>query len=708
MTRLRQEDVPRAQFQTRDFKRTPKVNQINHLEPCEFTPVVFHAGALQSQGCSHQATAITSSFKPETLEHKVQDEISLREIYLILKKHVRWIIIPAILFSVLAAIYAFFLVAPEFTSEATLTVQSTQIQAKSNDQLQTQSVQGFSNSQITTIATSRPVLEEVLKTARANQDVPSAWTKENFDAEQLGKKLKVNFAAATPGTPDQVTVPIFTLTANAPNSAISAVVANTWANQTVARLNQLPKERLESTITTIQGQLDRAEKNLATTEQAFQTFSTSSTLVQDQAELIASTDERTKLTDELAQATQALDEIKAQLKTQNENLQNAEAVIPQNNNPTNGNNSSANAITSMSGDLETVRANLTAQTQTARQKYLETSNAVQAFEANNTIPVLQGRVESIVARLNVISTRLQSIQTELNIAQSRLTDTKVQLAKQPQLLNLNREITSDPAVMATITANQSQLKSVIGLKLQNQELNPAFQDLLQSSIELQLMVNSIDNENTAFIKERTSLEKLLPTLQAQLATLNQKRSRVLLEADIAQTVYTSLQNRLAQLSGIRNTGSKPLKLDNPNVEYQRLRSSVSDLSVLEARQNATSTSLKTRASQLDNRIVLLRGRVAKASVENTRLSDRLSLAQQEFKALTQKLADLKIEQASSGNLAQVLVPAFAPTRKSNSALFIVAIMGVVGLLIGLMIPFLIEVVKEPQPIELTTPEITRA
>jgi uncharacterized protein involved in exopolysaccharide biosynthesis len=638
----------------------------------------------------------------------VEEEISLREIYLILKKHVRWIVAPAILLTVLAAIYAFFLVAPEFTSEATLTVQSTQIQAKSSDQLQTQSVQGFSNSQITTIATSRPVLEEVLKTAQADQDVPSAWTKENFDAEQLGKKLKVNFAAATPGSPDQVTVPIFTLTANAPNAAISAVVANTWANQTVARLNELPKARLESTITTIQGQLDRAEKNLATTEQAFQTFSTSSTLVQDQAELTASTDERTKLTDELAQATQALDEIKAQLKTQNENLQNAEAVIPQNNNQTNGNtNSSNNAITSMSGDLETVRANLSAQTQTARQKYLETSNAVRAFEANNTIPVLQGRVDSIVARLNVISTKLQSSQTELNVAQSRLTDTKAQLAKQPQLLNLNREITSDPAIMATITANQSELKSLIGLKLQNQELNPAFQDLLQASIELQLTVNNIENENAAFIKEKVSLEKLLPTLQAQLATLNQKKSRVTLEADIAQTVYTSLQNRLAQLSGIRNTGSKPLKLDNPNVEYQRLRSSVSDLSVLEARQNATFTALNARATQLDKRIVLLRGRVAKASVENTRLSDRLSLAQQEFKALTQKLADLKIEQASSGNLAQVLVPAFAPTRKSNSALFIVAIMGVVGLLIGLMIPFLIEGVKEPTPVELNTPEITR-
>jgi predicted nucleic acid-binding Zn-ribbon protein len=476
----------------------------------------------------------------------------------------------------------------------------------------------------------------------------------------------------------------------------------------VARLNQLPKDRLESTITTIQGQLDRAEKNLATTEQAFQTFSTSSTLVQDQAELTASTDERTKLTDELAQATQALGEIKAQLKTQNENLLNAEAVIPQNNNPNNPNtNSNTNAITSMSGDLETVRSNLTAQTQTARQKYLETSNAIQAFEANNTIPVLQGRVDSIIARLNVISTKLQSSQTELNVAQSRLTDTKAQLAKQPQLLNLSREITSDPAIMATITANQSELKSLIGLKLQNQELNPAFQDLLQASIELQLTVNNINNENTAFIKEKASLEKLLPTLQNQLATLNQKKSRVTLEADIAQTVYTGLQNRLAQLSGIRNTGSKPLKLDNPNVEYQRLRSSVSDLSVLEARQNATFTALNARATQLDNRIVLLRGRVAKASVENTRLSDRLSLAQQEFKALTQKLADLKIEQASSGNLAQVLVPAFAPTRKSNSALFIVAIMGVVGLLIGLMIPFLIEGVKEPTPIELNTPELTR-
>jgi uncharacterized protein involved in exopolysaccharide biosynthesis len=631
----------------------------------------------------------------------VQEDVSLRDIYLILKKHVRWIFMPAALFALLAAIYAFFLVAPQFTSESTLTVQSTLVQAKSNDQLQTQSVQGFSNSQIKTIATSRPVLDQVLKTVRENQDVPAEWLNNNFDAERLSKKLKVDFASSVAGATDQFAVPIITLSANAPKPQIAALLANTWANLTVEKLNQLPKDRLESTVSTIQGQLNRSETTLATAEQAFREFSTASTLTQDQTELASSTEERTKLTDEIAQAIQALDEIKAQLKIQNQNLSNAQAVIPQNSSATP--NGSPSSITLMSGDLEQVRNNLSVQTAQARQRYLETSNAVQAFEANNTIPVLQNRVDSIVARLNVISTRLQSIQTDLNIAQARLVDTKAQLAKQPQLLSLNREITSDPAVMATIGANQNELKSLIGLKLQNQELNPAFQELLQSSIQLQLNLNNITNENTAFLKEKTSLEKQLPNLQSQLAALNQKRARLVLETEIAQTVYSGLQNRLSQLAGIQNSGSKSLKLDNPNVEYQRLRSSVSDLSVSEARQNATFLALQTRAKQLDERIVLLRGRVAKASVENVRLSDRLSLAQQEFKTLTQKLADLKIEQASSGNLAQILVPAFVPTRKSNNDLFILAIAGVLGLFIGLMVPFLIEGVREPNSID---PEAT--
>ena len=627
----------------------------------------------------------------------MQEEVSLREIYLILKKHVRWIFMPAALFVLVAAVYTFFLVAPQFTSESTLTVQSTLVQAKSNDQLQTQSVQGFSNSQIKTIATSRPVLDQVLKTVRDNQDVPPEWLNNNFDAERLGKKLKVDFASSVAGATDQFAVPIITLSANAPKPQIAALLANTWASLTVEKLNQLPKDRLESTVTTIQGQLNRSETILATAEQAFREFSTASTLTQDQSELASSTEERTKLTDEIAQARQALEEIKAQLKIQNQNLTNAQSVIPQNSNPTP--NGSPSSITLMSGDLEQVRSNLSVQTAQARQRYLETSNAVQAFEANNTVPVLQNRVDSIVSRLNVISTRLQSIQTDLNIAQARLTDTKAQLVKQPQLLNLNREITSDPAVMATVGANQNELKSLIGLKLQNQELNPAFQELLQSSIQLQLNLNNINNENIAFLKEKTSLEKQLPTLQSQLAALNQKRGRLVLESDIAQTVYSGLQNRLSQLAGIQNSGSKSLKLDNPNVEYQRLRSSVSDLSVSEARQSATSTAFQARAKQLDDRIVLLRGRVAKASVENVRLNDRLSLAQQEFKTLTQKLADLKIEQASSGNLAQILVPAFVPTRKSNNDLFIVAIAGVLGLFIGLMIPFLIEGIREPNSVD---------
>ncbi len=95
----------------------------------------------------------------------------------------------------------------------------------------------------------------------------------------------------------------------------------------------------------------------------------------------------------------------------------------------------------------------------------------------------------------------------------------------------------------------------------------------------------------------------------------------------------------------------------------------------------------------------MRGKVGESIVKTQRLTEDYNVAQESFKALKQKLADLKLEQASVGNLAQILVEAYPPSRKSNPGSIPVLIAAVLGLLIGLLVPFLIEALKEPTPVQ---------
>ena len=622
----------------------------------------------------------------------MQDEISLRDIYFILRKHVRWILILPVVFAVLGAVYALFLMTPIYKAESTFTVQSTQLKASFESKIQTTDIQGFSNSQIDSVANSYPVLAEVLKAVQAQPDAPASWLRDDFDVDRLAKNTKVKFAKPQIGiTPDQILVPIITLAVEAPTAHLAAIMSNEWMKQTLIALNRLPKVRMESAIDTVAMELEKSTKERDLTQAKYLDYGTKSTLALDQGELNNAVGERTSLINLIVQAEQALKQAQVQKEAQTQNYLKAENVISQ--------VSGAEAASLAGGDLEQVRTHLTRQTVDAKAKYDLTRNRVADFNSRYNMPVLTGQETSLSARVGSILSRLQTITTELTVATSKLAEVRAQLVGQPKLLILEREITSDPTLNAVASQNGSKLADLIGLKLKNQEVNPLYQGLLQSSISLQADIKNMITERTAITAEKTNLEPKLSALRAENASLNKLLSDLQLEAGIASGIYVALKSRLEQFASVRSPNERALTLDNPNPEYQRLRSTLNDLNVSVALQQSTLANYKAREKVLDARILELRGRVAKSVVETQRLSEDFSIAQESFKALKQKLADLKLEQASAGNLAQVLVLAYPPSRKSNPGSLPVLIAAVLGLLIGLLIPFLIEALKEPTPVQ---------
>jgi uncharacterized protein involved in exopolysaccharide biosynthesis len=622
----------------------------------------------------------------------VQDEISIRDIYFILRKHARWILILPVLFAVLGAIYALFLMTPIFKAESTFTVQSTQLKASFESKIQTTDVQGFSNSQMESVANSYPVLLAVLKVMQAQSDVPASWLKDDFDVDRLQKKTKVKFTKPQIGaSPDQILVPIITLAVEAPTSHLAALMANEWMKQTLAALNRLPKVRMESSIDTVASELEKSiiARDIAQTK--YLTYTKNSTLALDQGELNNAVSERTALINLIVQARQALKQAQVQEKAQTVNYRRAENVISQ--------VGGAEAATLAGGNLEQVRAHLTRQVNEAQAKFYTARDRMADFNRRYNMAILGGQESTTLSRVGSIINRLASITTELTIANSRLAEVRAQLAGQPKLLILEREITSDPTSFAIATQNGSKLSDLIGVKLKNQEVNPLYQGLLQSSISLQQEIKNTETERAAITAEKAKLEPKLTALRNQNANLNKQLSDLGLELSIESGIYVSLKSRLEQFASVRSPNERALTLDNPNPEYQRLKSLLNDLTVSVALQQSTLDNYLIREKQLDSRIIALRGQVGESIVKTQRLTEDYTVAQESFKALKQKLADLKLEQASVGNLAQILVEAYPPSRKSNPGSIPVLIAAVLGLLIGLLIPFLIEALKEPTQVQ---------
>ncbi|TFU25722.1 hypothetical protein E0687_09740 [Thermus tengchongensis] len=169
-----------------------------------------------------------------------------------------------------------------------------------------------------------------------------------------------------------------------------------------------------------------------------------------------------------------------------------------------------------------------------------------------------------------------------------------------------------------------------------------------------------------------------------------------MEYNTKKAAYEAFRSRYDQIA---NLTAQDLAFDNPNPEYQRLRSALIDAQAEEARLLARRAALQARIAQVESRINLLKERVARAQVEQDRLGQALELAKNAYLALSQKKTDLQIELASSQNsLAQVIAPAFPVYEKvapKRGLIFALAV--ALGLMLGVMAAFVAEALRAPKP-----------
>lgn len=804
-----------------------------------------------------------------------QEEITLRDIVEVLKRHRVYLWTFPLLFGAVALIYGFFIAEPTYASTATLSVAPVQVQAQLEQRIQVQQATLITFEGLKALALSEEVVGGVWEVLRQEGRLPTRWQDQGNlrGVERMLRDLQVKDISpkVQAANPNQVPPIVAAFTVKAPDPQVAAKAANLWVEAVKRKVNEIPLQRLKASLAALEEQLPPAEKAYREAQARWEAFQKATTLPQDKAELEAKTGERVSLDQELSGLERDLAAVRGRIEALSREADRQARLVPLNTSP--------ESLAIIGKRLQEAQAALKGETEKARQAYLAAARALETFKGRERIPVWQAElsaytegyasaqarlvalekdlavkrtqlaeaqsrfaqykaeipglsVENLVAGLTVeeaqalvaerlreadarlkqaeaawqayqkesqlsvlkqqlggfadrvagIRQRLEKIPTERAVLQTRLQAVEAELAKEPKLLALEREIVADPAVAAVI-ARGGDLQALVGLKLKNQELNPTHQKLLSTALDLRADLAALDREERALREEEGKLLPQVEDLQARVAEEEARRARLLTELDVARDVYNAvyryaetlkqmasrpkdrlreanpdvlryrdqvvglqaeiaaleaekaalnrnlaeydrrIQERRAQIAAqerekeaitleyntkkaayealrsryaqIATLTAQDLAFDNPNPEYQRLRSALIDAQAEEARLLARKAALEARIAQVDARINVLKDRVARAQVEQDTLSQALELAKNAYLALAQKRTDLNIQIASSQEAwASILAPAYPVYEKvapRRGLLFALAV--ALGLMLGVMAAFVAEALR---------------
>jgi chromosome segregation ATPase len=217
-------------------------------------------------------------------------------------------------------------------------------------------------------------------------------------------------------------------------------------------------------------------------------------------------------------------------------------------------------------------------------------------------------------------------------------------------------------------------------------------------VGLRAEIAGLKAEEEALKRSLTELDGRIRDRKAKIAAQEREKEAVTLEYATKKAAYEAFRNRYDQIASLT---AQDLTFDNPNPEFQRLRSALIDAQAEEARLSARRAALLARINQVEARLGLLKDRVAKAQVEQDTVNQALDLAKNAYLALAQKRTDLQIQIASNQEAwASILAPAYPVYEKvAPKRGLLLALAVALGLMLGVMAAFVAEALrpKEPAP-----------
>ncbi|WP_240695078.1 Wzz/FepE/Etk N-terminal domain-containing protein [Thermus tengchongensis] len=264
--------------------------------------------------------------------------------------------------------------------------------------------------------------------------------------------------------------------------------------------------------------------------------------------------------------------------------------------------------------------------------------AWQAYQRESQLAVLKQQLGGFADRVAGIRQRLERIPTERAVLQKRLAEAEGELAKEPKLLALEREVVADPAV-AAVLARGGDLQALVGLKLRNQELNPTHQKLLFTALDLRADLAALEREEAALQDEASRLEPQVQSLQERIAEEEARRARLATELDVARDIYNAVYRYAENLKRLAAKPDTRLREVSPDV--LRFRDQIIDLEVQLAALEAEEKALGAEASRLEPQVQSLQERIAEEEARRARLATELDVARDIYNAVYRYAENLK-------------------------------------------------------------------
>jgi chromosome segregation ATPase len=564
-----------------------------------------------------------------------QDELSLRDIVEVLKRHRVYLWAFPLILAALALIYGFLIAEPTYASTATLSVAPVQVQAQLEQRIQVQQATPITFEGLKALALSEETVGEVWEALRKEGKLPTRWQDRGGlrGIERMMRDLKVKDISPKlqAANPNQVPPIVASLTVQAPDPQVAAKAANLWVEAVKRRVNAIPLARLEASLKALEEQVTPAEKAYREAQARWEAFNKTTTLPQDKAELDAKTQERVGLDTELAGLERDLAAVQGRIQATLAEMRRQEAIVPIGTPP--------EQLAIINRRLAEAQASLARELERVRQSYTQAAQVLEKFKGREQIPVWQAELSAYTEAYASAQARLIALQKDLAQKQALLQDAEARLAEyKAQLPNLSIE-----NLVAGLTVKEAEALVADRLKEADSRLKAAegawaeFQRKSQLEVWKRQLGGYADR--VASIRQR--LESLATDRFRVEADLGEARRRF--DQYKAQLPNLSIENLVA---GLTVKEAEALVADRLKEADSRLKAA--EGAWAEFQRKSQLEVWKRQLGGYADRVASIRQRLESLATDRFRVEADLGEARRRFDQYKAQLPNLSIENLVAG------------------------------------------------------------
>jgi chromosome segregation ATPase len=564
-----------------------------------------------------------------------QDELSLRDIVEVLKRHRVYLWALPLILATVALIYGFLIAEPTYASTATLSVAPVQVQAQLEQRIQVQQATPITFEGLRALALSEETVGEVWEALRKEGRLPTRWQDRGSlrGIERMMRDLKVKDISPKlqAANPNQVPPIVASLTVQAPDPQVAAKAANLWVEAVKRRVNAIPLARLEASLKALEEQVTPAEKAYREAQARWEAFNKTTTLPQDKAELDAKTQERVGLDTELAGLERDLAAVQGRIQATLAEMRRQEAIVPIGTPP--------EQLAIINRRLAEAQASLARELERVRQSYTQAAQVLEKFKGREQIPVWQAELSAYTDAYASAQARLIALQKDLAQKQALLQDAEARLAEyKAQLPNLSIE-----NLVAGLTVKEAEALVADRLKEADSRLKAAegawaeFQRKSQLEVWKRQLGGYADR--VASIRQR--LESLATDRFRVEADLGEARRRF--DQYKAQLPNLSIENLVA---GLTVKEAEALVADRLKEADSRLKAA--EGAWAEFQRKSQLEVWKRQLGGYADRVASIRQRLESLATDRFRVEADLGEARRRFDQYKAQLPNLSIENLVAG------------------------------------------------------------